>query len=224
MSGKEPMKEGGVQPSERGSGVSRSSAFISQFSTPEFWSRLALAVFAMTAFSIGAFIKPLARQMALGAILVAFAGAAFLWWESNSDQDRIAAIIDGIVHPRSNDGSFGTRILNGIAMFISWSMQGLSFLIVAVLVWAREITVGTQAAWDGIAWVWFLAVFVIAVEFGIIWSGKRYMAGIRSAIVGNPADQLNIARRAMRTWGFMLIGLASLLQIYPTWISYLPGK
>lgn len=188
----------------------------------ELWQRLALVILILIAFGIAAYVKPFMRKLAMEAILSGFAGASLLWWESNSQPDEIEKLVRDIERMGTADFTPAERIAIRAEQIIAHMVSGAAILTVALYAWLAAHPHGINAAYRAEAWVLVFAVVYFLAIFGVQKCSAWHMVSIRRDLAAYPSSRHDIIRRMLRTWGFLLIGLAALLQAYPTWVSFSP--
>lgn len=186
-------------------------------------SRVAQFVFVVCATAIAAYVHPLARTLALGALLAGFAGATILWWESNSGHQDIEGVVRYILRSDRARETTAERIFGYVFAGLTWAVWVVANLRIAGLAYLWTYSRGFYAIIVAEAKVGVFVAVALAAMLCMRWYSDWQMGRLRREVLSHPGERQEIARRAMRTWGFMLIGAAAMLQIYPTWISFMPG-
>lgn len=180
--------------------------------------RLLYLVFAFIAFAIFMWIHPFLRALGFETVWFQFAGAALLWWESNA-VENIDLVVEEfrLIVPRCETrGERVIRIVGNIVGTLIWIM---AFIFVVSAFWMLSLKDDFYNRSINFLKV-FLGLFlmVAATYASAKWVDRQF---VKTALAIDKADaqgkskeaQQQIARRMLRTIGFALVAIGTLLQI-----------
>lgn len=185
-------------------------------------ARLFFSVFIMFVGLLAIFLRPLPRMLAIEAILFQLTGAALLWWESISECSAIGIAVSEFKEFGRNSQTTGERVLDWVGILLGIMINILAVVTVLLQVAITMIPRGLDKT---IIAELLMAVLAI-VYFAMIFAGSQFLDkkfkqlgdSIRRA--EDLKQQIKLARRALKTIGFTLIVVATLLQIIPTLVSF----
>lgn len=217
--------------------VRLSAAWQRQFpATPRSWWPETIPKLIVGAFCLGAFVLltrlkswPPERVLSMEALLFQFGGAALLWWESNN-RDFKWVVIE-LERTGRAPGTPGERVLLTLARLSFTVPMLLSFLMLLLVIWLAAER-AASLGWQAVETPEFQGAVAIAAMITAAFVGNRFVETrskkVAQAIAqaraakddwGYPGEDEQIARRAVRTIGFALVAVGTLLQIYPVWVG-----
>ncbi len=140
-------------------------------------------------------------------------GAGLLWWEANATPQSIRAVISEARRAPPKPSTFPEKMVWFLSSGVALLFWVLAYVLVAGALLAkgdsRRVLI-SETEWT--------IVFIIASI--CIWGGGRYLetrqASLRKRIMlAAPAEEETLIRRALRTIGFALLFISTLIQLYP---------
>lgn len=181
--------------------------------------RLLCLVFGFIAFAIAMWIHPFLRALSYETIWFQFAGAALLWWESNA-ADNIELIVDEFRMLASKDETRSERVIRVIGNIIVAIIWIMAILFVASAFWMLSLKDDFHTRLIILSELVLGLLLVAAAVYGSgKWIDQQFF---KAAVAISKADALGdskkaeqITRSMLRTIGFALVAIGTLLQIPP---------
>lgn len=169
------------------------------------------------------------RLLGLEALWFQLCGAALLSWESLASRERIAVVAEDLEKrkprpPRTG----GERAVHFVFTAFGAGMLLLGVGLVAVAAWVTTAPYGWRAAAIIELKVAAFGLGVAAASYGGGWLLDRLSGRTAKAIIeartaeevwGLAGEVERVTRRAIRVIGFVLVVLATFLQLQPAWVE-----
>ena len=178
-------------------------------SDPGLYPRLAVAVFFLVALLWWYFNGQTEKKaVAVEALWFQLGGAGLLWWEANATPQRISLVIREVRRaPKPN--TVATTI-------VSWIPMAMFYLSIATIILSKGFSRNTW--FTEVEWLIIFTIFAICIWQLSIYSVNR-MAILRKNILAAPADEELLVRRWLRTIGFAILLISTVIQLYPALAS-----
>jgi len=203
-------------------GLSLNRHFPSATSREELLLRLPPVAFAIVVLLLWRFIRPLTRAVALEALWFQLGSAALLWWEANASRTRISFVLIEARRAPQKPQTVAEKLLWWCTFFFSNFIWFIAYLTIAAAIWLLRDPHNLRPTWKSEI-MWAIIFWVLLT--GLIYGGSRYIerlfARLRRRILAAPeTDEEPLVRRALRTIGFALFILSTLVQFSVAWVDH----